>query len=135
MEQIQLMCDWRYPFNGLDLRYPVKQYLKKCLVKKGTKYPERITNSAKSSANIMLCGSVSGELLPIHVVYKAENMYQNCVKGGPPEARYACTHSSWFESQTILDWFRNIFYLIAEKNVDKITALIVDRCRVSNSLA
>jgi len=50
---------------------------KKALMKHGTKYPEHIINSTKSSTSIMVCGSAAGELLPINVVYKAENLYNN----------------------------------------------------------
>ena len=43
---------------------------KKCLFKKGTKYCERVRNSSKQSISIMVCGSATGELLPVMVIYK-----------------------------------------------------------------
>lgn len=48
---------------------------KKIIVKRGCKYPERITNHSKSSTSIMFAASGSGVLLPCYIVYKAQNMY------------------------------------------------------------
>ena len=209
IERIQIMCEWGYPIDGLDLRYLVKEYLdrkgvvekrfknnmpsseflhhfkrrhpeitqrfasnikrsramvseevitnyfdhlereldklppnciynydetnlsddpgrKKALMKRGTKYPERIINSTKSSTSIMVCGSAAGELLPIYVVYKAENLYNNWIQSGPVMARYACTKSGWFEGKTFTDWFIKIFLPVAKRNQDTGTALIGD---------
>lgn len=62
---------------------------KKCILLRGSKYPERVMHSSKSCTSIMFAGSASGELLPtyVHVVYRAENLWD-----------------SW----TYEDWFRSI---------------------------
>lgn len=44
---------------------------KKCIYKRGVKYPERIKDSTKSAISVMFCGSASGDMLPAYVVYKA----------------------------------------------------------------
>ncbi len=97
---------------------------KKCLMKRGTKYPERVMNNSKACTSIMFCGSASGELLPVYVVYKAQHVYRNWISGGPPHARYACTKSGWFDGDTFEDWFRNVFIPVAKRKES--TALIGD---------
>ncbi|KAE9525572.1 hypothetical protein AGLY_014099 [Aphis glycines] len=40
---------------------------KKCMVKRGTKYPNKICNSYKTSISLMISGSAAGEILPPYV--------------------------------------------------------------------
>ena len=87
---------------------------KKCLMKRGTKYPERIMNNSKACTSIMFCGSATGEVLPVYVVYKALNVYKGWTDGGPSHARYSCTKSGWFDGDTFGDWFKKVFIPIAK---------------------
>ena len=59
----------------------------KCLMKRGTKYPERIINNSKSCSRIVFCGSATQQILPVYVVYKALNAYQGWNEPGPLNAR------------------------------------------------
>lgn len=70
---------------------------------------------SKTSTSVMFCGSATGEILPIYVVYKAQNVYDTWIKDGPPGARYNATPHGWFEGLTFLDWFRTIFVPHARK--------------------
>ena len=97
---------------------------KKCLMKRGTKYPERIMNHSKASTSIMFCGNAAGEMLPVYVVYKAENIYNGWMVGGPEKARYSCSKSGWFDGNTFEDWFKTIFLPVARRKEK--TALIGD---------
>ena len=49
---------------------------KKCLMKQGTKYLERILNKSKSWTSLMFCDTATEQILPVYVVYKALNVYQ-----------------------------------------------------------
>lgn len=60
----------------------------------------------------------------MYVVYKAQNIYQNWVKGDPDQARYSSTKSGWFDSDNFEDWFRTVFLSVAKKKTE--TALIGD---------
>uniref|UniRef100_A0A8D8XY63 DDE-1 domain-containing protein n=2 Tax=Cacopsylla melanoneura TaxID=428564 RepID=A0A8D8XY63_9HEMI len=71
---------------------------KRCVVKRGTKYPTLIRNSSKTSISIMMAGSATGELLPPFVVYKSTRLWSTWVEGGPKGTRYANTPSGWFET-------------------------------------
>lgn len=83
---------------------------KKCIFQRGSKYPERTMHSSKSSTSIMFAGSASGELLPMYVVYRAENLWDSWTYGGPPETRYNRSKSGWFDAQCFEDWFRSIAF-------------------------
>ena len=48
----------------------------------------------------MFCGNAVGQFLPLMVVYKKENLYQNWVRGGPKNAVYEVTPSGWFNNRT-----------------------------------
>ena len=60
---------------------------RKCLMKRGTKYPERILNKSKSCTCLML---LAGQVLSVYVIYKTLNIYQGWIERGPPNARYSC---------------------------------------------
>ena len=57
----------------------------------------------------MFCGSATGEVLPPYVVYRAENMWDTWVSGGPKGARYNRSSSGWFERQSFEDWFESLY--------------------------
>ena len=88
---------------------------KKIIVRRGTKYPERVMNSTKSSISIMFSGTASGVLLPPYVVYKAIHLYDTWTEGGPPGARYNRSSSGWFESCSFEDWFIKIILPYAKE--------------------
>lgn len=80
----------------------------KCIFKRGTKYPERVMNSTKSSISIMFAGTAAGDVFPPYVVYKAERLYDQWCIGGPPNTRYNRTQSGWFDAATFSDWFEKM---------------------------
>lgn len=82
---------------------------KKCIFKRGVKYPERVKDSTKSAISIMFCGSASGKMLPAYVVYKSEHLWSTWTEGGPPKTRYNRSKSGWFDHVCFADWFRTIF--------------------------
>ena len=82
---------------------------KKCVFKRGCKYPERVMTSTKSSTSVMFCGSASGEILPPYVVYKADHMWSTWTDGGPRGSRFNRSKSGWFDEVSFTDWFETLF--------------------------
>ena len=80
----------------------------KLIFKRREKYTERIMNYTKGSTSIMFCGTATGELLPVYVVYKAINMWNTWTLGGPKGARFNRSKSGWFDAPAFDDWFRSI---------------------------
>lgn len=68
---------------------------KKVICKRGSKYVENICNHSKSAVSLMFSGSAAGTLLPVYVVYKAENMWSTWTENGPEGTRYNRTKSGW----------------------------------------
>lgn len=62
--------------------------VKRCIFKRGVKYPERVRDSSKASTSLMFCGSAAGQMLPPYVVYKAIHLYDTWMVGGPANTRY-----------------------------------------------
>lgn len=110
---------------------------KKLLFRRGVKYADRIINHTKSSTTIMVCGSASGALLPIYVVYKSENLNDTWIQGGPKGSPcctgrccsggtlYNRSSHGWFETAIFQDWFKKCF-LPHAKNLDGPKILIGD---------
>ncbi|KAJ8935524.1 hypothetical protein NQ318_005631 [Aromia moschata] len=65
-------------------------------------------NPPRTAISIMVCGSVSGVLLPPMVVYKANNIYENWCNGGPPGTGYKNSTSGWFDANLFEIWFKEI---------------------------
>ena len=82
---------------------------KKCIYKRGVKYPERIKDSTKSAISVMFCGSASGDMLPAYVVYKAENLWSTWTEGGPKGTRYNRSRSGWLDACCFNNWFETLF--------------------------
>lgn len=55
---------------------------KKCVYRRGVKYPERVMNHSKSCTTVMICGSADGTLLPPCVIYKSMHLYDTWKEGG-----------------------------------------------------
>nr|CAI5820278.1 unnamed protein product [Callosobruchus analis] len=72
---------------------------KRCmLLRRGTKYPERICNFTKSATTTMMCGSASAVLLPPYIIYKSERMWLQRTKSGLT----AAFKTAW--RSTLLKW-------------------------------
>ena len=94
---------------------------KKCIFRRGVKYPDRVINFTKSSITIMMCASANGVLLPPYVVYKSLHLYTSWTSEGPKGspcctdrccragAQYNHTVSGWFDMSTFEHWFMNLF--------------------------
>ena len=78
------------------------------IFRRGTKYPEKVCNFSKSSTSLMMCGSAAGEILPPFVVYKANQLWNTCMEGGPKKCRYQSTKSGWFDAVTFNEWFQSL---------------------------
>ncbi|XP_045762976.1 uncharacterized protein LOC123865787 [Maniola jurtina] len=87
----------------------------KCIVKRGAKYPERIKNHTKGCISIMYAATADGSILPEYVVYKANKVWTQWVLGGPPQTRYSCSKSGWFDSTLFENWFSTIIVPWARK--------------------
>jgi len=83
--------------------------IKKCIFKRGVKYPERIRDSTKTSISLMFCGSAAGEVIPPYVVYKADHLWNLWTEGGLKNVRYNRSKSGWFDATTFSDWFETCF--------------------------
>lgn len=87
---------------------------KKYIYKRGTKYPERVINSSKTSISLMFSGTAAGQLLPIYVVYKADNLWDTWLEGGPEDTRYNRSKSGWFDGACFEDWFLKVIVPFAK---------------------
>lgn len=56
----------------------------------------------------MFCGTASGQLLPIYIVYKAEHLYSSWIYNAPKDTRFNRSKSGWFDMQIFEDWFLEI---------------------------
>ena len=98
----------------------------KCILKRGTRYPERIVESTKAGVSIMFCGNAEGEVLPPYSVYKSTAvMMDSWVRGGPDGAHYNRSKTGWFNECLFECWFRNMM-LPRLKKQDGPKALIGD---------
>lgn len=110
---------------------------KRCVYRRGVKYPEKIMNSSKSSTTVMVCGSADGTLLPPYIIYKSTHLYdtwkERGIVGSPccdepccsRGSRYNRTSSGWIDSATFRDWFSTCF-LPHAKRLDGRKVLIGD---------
>ena len=89
---------------------------KKCIHKRGLKYPERVMNHSKTSISVTFCGNGKGEVLPPYTVYKAEHLWERWCTGGPKGSQFKRSRSGWFDNFTFSDWFiQSIFLPITKK--------------------
>ena len=92
---------WNYDETNLRDDPGARKYV----MKRGTKYPEKIMDSSKVAFSVMFVGNAEGSVLPPYVVYKSVHLYDKWVQGGPPGARYNRSKSGWFDENSFNDWF------------------------------
>lgn len=88
------------------------------VVRKGTKHPEVVRDTSKTSVSVMFCVSADGKLLPPYTVYKAKHLYPTWVDGGLEGAGYNRNDSGWFDMPIFEDWFISC-YLPAIRHLDE----------------
>lgn len=82
--------------------------VKKCLFRRGVKYPERIINHSKGNITVMFAGTAEGEILPPYIVYKSQHLWASWCEGGPKDARYNRSRSGWMDSDNFDEWFHSV---------------------------
>ena len=87
---------------------------RKYVMKRGTKYPERIMDSSKVAFSVMFCGNAEGEVLPPYAVYKSVHLYSQWVAAAPPGTRYNQSKAGWFDETTYTDTFFTLMLLILQ---------------------
>lgn len=116
---------------------------KKVVVKRGSRYPERIQNSSKSSTSLMLAGAADGTILPYYVVYKSKHLYDTWITGGPDRCRFNRSKSGWFDNVCFEDWFTNVILpymrrldgkkiLIGDNLSSHVSAHVIEKCEEAN---
>lgn len=81
---------------------------KKILVRRGSRHPERIIDTTKSSTSVMFACAADGTLLPPYIVYRAKNLYSTWLENGPKGTVYNRSKSGWFNLEIFEDWYRTI---------------------------
>ena len=98
----------------------------KCIVKRGTGYPERVINHTKAGVSIMFCGNAEGEGLPPSCVYKSTAVIMNTwIRGAPEGTKFNRSVSGWFD-EGIFECFFNDMLLPRMKNQDGTKVMIGD---------
>lgn len=93
--------------------------VKKCLFRRGVKYPERIINYSKGNISIMFSGTATGEMLPPYIIYKAQNLWGSWCEGGPPGTRYSTSKSGWMDTKNFTEWFLSVVVPWAKNKTGK----------------
>ena len=88
---------------------------KKCTVQSRLVRIEQKAEHSKQSVSIMFSGNAVGEYLPPMVVYKAKNVYEGWMVGGPKGTIYDSTPSGWFDMKPFKKQFCEIFLKSSEK--------------------
>ena len=88
----------------------------------------------------MFCGTATGELLPLYVVYKAGRVWSTWKEGGPEGTKYDCTKSGWFDKITFENWFFRILLpharnrpgpkvVICDNLLSHVNERVIHKCR------
>ena len=80
---------------------------RKYVMKRGTKYPEKVKDSSKVAFSVMFVPNAEGDVLTPYVVYISVHLYNQWIEGGPPGARCNHSNSGWFDQPRSLTGFSN----------------------------
>ena len=81
----------------------------KCIMRRGTRYLERVVNHTKTEVSIMFCGNAEGELLQPYCVYKSTSVIMDSwMRSAPPGTKFNRTKSGWFDEGTFGCFFSDI---------------------------
>ncbi|XP_065662835.1 beta-hexosaminidase subunit alpha isoform X2 [Hydra vulgaris] len=117
--RIKVMCDSGFPLNKLDVKILEHEGIvpcniwnyesnlrddpgnKKVVIKRGTKYPERIMNSSKAFFSVMFRENGVGEILPPYTI--SEVFPDEYIHIGGDEVDFKC----WLSNSVIKKWLAN----------------------------
>ena len=68
---------------------------KQVIVRRGGKYPVKVTTTSKTAISLMFAGTAAGTLLPPYSVYKSKELAERWTTGRPPATRYNRSKSGW----------------------------------------
>lgn len=113
------------------------------IVKRGSKHPENVLDSSKTSVSVMMAGTASGFLLPPYIVYRAENIYPTWIEGGPVGTRYNRSKSGWFDENIFENWFETLALpylkkqpapraLVGDNLSSHVSLNVIEQCRVND---
>ncbi|XP_063216730.1 uncharacterized protein LOC134527736 [Bacillus rossius redtenbacheri] len=80
------------------------------IVRRGTRHPEHVIDTSKTSTSVMMAVAGNGTLLPPYVVYKGTYVYPTWVECGIEGSRYNSNKSGWFDMELFEDWFMTICF-------------------------
>ena len=117
----------------------------KCIMKRGTRYPEQVVNHIKAGVSIMFSGNAEGKfLLPSSCVYKSTSVIMNSwVRGAPPGTKFNRIKTGWFDEGTFECFFNDILLprlkkqegahaMIGDKLSSHISESVVSKCETHN---
>ena len=83
---------------------------KKLLCKQGAQSLHEVGGgTGREHTTVHVCCCANGQRLPPFILYKAKNMYQQWMKGGPAGCRYGASESGWMDGANFLSWFKKLF--------------------------
>lgn len=80
----------------------------KVVVKRGSRHPEKLIDSSKTSISVMFAAAADGTILPPYTVYKSKHLYPSWIENGVIGAGYNRNISGWFDIEMFEDWFSKI---------------------------
>ena len=80
------------------------------LCRRGTRRVEMVREHSKTNTSIMFCGSASGHLLPLYVVYKAANLYEGWTTVAPQGSLFNVTKVVDLTNQRLKIGFGNCLF-------------------------
>lgn len=75
------------------------------IVRRGSRHPERVVDSSKTSISVIFAVMGNGILIPPYTVYKAKYLYPTWIERGISGSRYNRNKSGWFDMAIFEDWF------------------------------
>jgi len=113
------------------------------VVRRGTKHPEVVKDTSKTSVSVMFCVSADGNILPPYTVYKAKHIYPTWIEGGIQGAGYNRNDSGWFDMPIFEDWFLSCFLpscrhltgpkvIIGDNLASHISLEVIKHCEMNN---
>lgn len=112
----------------------------KCIMKRGTRYPERVINNTKAGVSVMFCGNAAGRVLPPYCVYKSQAVIMDAwVRGAPPGTKFSRSKSGWFDEGIFEKWFNDMLLpelkkqngkkvIIGDNLSSHISELVIRKC-------
>lgn len=120
-----MLKDPRRVFNADESGFPLAVKSGRVIAPTGARHVYQVVTNTKTQITVMAALNAFGEYLPPMILFPGERL-RNIGLSGFPEATYSTTPNGWMDSETFVEFLKQLFTFAKQKEIKFPIILFVD---------